>query len=448
VTALRTQPEPAPPPAADVPARLVELELTAPIAPVELRAAGRAYTCAVGLVRLHGWPLGLVWLHPEDAEPRVAADAVAGQVWTALADRIRSHLAADGEVEPDSLPAAGLAAAPPACTAPSAAARTRARPASVVVATRERPAALARCLDSLLALDHPRYEIIVVDNAPRTPATHELVTGPRFGDRVTYVCEPRPGLAAAHNRGLEVASGALIAFTDDDVTVDRRWLLELAAGFERADDVACVTGLIVPAELDTPAQLLAEQLWGFNKGFAELIFDRHTDRGDVLYPYTAGTFGSGANMAFDAAALRSVGGFDRATGAGTLARGGDDLAAFFTIVSAGYRLVYRPAAFVRHAHHADYAALERQAYGYGVGLTAFLTKTVVDRPGRLLELARLSRYGVARVLDPRGGRDAAAAGAARVDRPAGLVRAERRGMLHGPAAYVRSRHRTRADARR
>jgi GT2 family glycosyltransferase len=448
MTSLRTRPQPtATAPAADVPARVVELELTSPIKPVPLREDGSAYACALCLVRVHGWPLGLVWLRPEDAEPEVPADAVARQIWAALADRIRSHLAEDGEAEPDPLGAGGLSAsATGTCAAAGDAARTRACPASVVVATRQRPAALARCLESLLALDHPCYEVIVVDNAPGTPTTRDLVTGARFGNRVTYVCEPRPGLAAAHNRGLDAASGALIAFTDDDVTVDRRWLLELAAGFERTERVGCVTGLIVPAELNTPAQLLAERLWGFNKGFAELIFDHDTDRGDALYPYTAGSFGSGANMAFDTAVLRRLGGFDPATGAGTPARGGDDLAAFFTVVSAGYRLVYRPAAFVRHAHHAEYAALERQAFGYGVGLTAFLTKAVVDRPGRLLELARLSRHGVARALDPRGGRDATIAGAARVDRPAGLIRAERRGMLHGPAAYVRSRHRTRVDA--
>jgi glycosyltransferase involved in cell wall biosynthesis len=321
--------------------------------------------------------------------------------------------------------------------------RTRARPATVVVATRERPTALGRCLNSLLELDYPEYEIVVVDNAPSTSATRELVTGDLFRSRVKYVREPQAGLAAAHNRGLAEVSGAFVAFTDDDVTVDSRWLLELARGFELAEGVACVTGLIVPAELETRAQLVAEQLWGFNKGFREQIFDRETDRGDPLYPYTAGTFGSGANMAFDTAVLRRLGGFDAATGAGTVARGGDDLCAFFTVISSGHRLVYNPAALLWHAHHADYAALERQAYGYGVGLTAFLTKAVVDRPERLFELAWLSRHGLARVLDPRGGRTAVSSGEVELDWPAGLARAERRGMLYGPAAYLRSRRRTR-----
>jgi hypothetical protein len=107
-----------------------------------------------------------------------------------------------------------------------------------------------------------------------------------------------------------------------------------------------------------------------------------------------------------------------------------------SLLSGGYRLVYNPAALVWHAHHADHA---------GVGLTAFLTKTVVDRPGRLLELSPLSRHGVVRVLDPRGGRGPTRSGGDWLARPSGLARAERRGMLYGPAGYLLSRRRTRLD---
>jgi GT2 family glycosyltransferase len=438
----------------DVPVKVLEIDLSAPIESVSLRVAGtpRLYARALCLVRLHGCPLELVWLWPDpcrdDARAEIAPQSVAGQIWATAGAGIRLHLAQDGEPAPQALPIQGLTSpARPACLATRDTVRAGARLATVVVATRERPAALQRCLESLLELDYPRYEIVVVDNAPRTSATRALVTGDRFRPRVKYVREPQPGLAAAHNRGVAEASGALVAFTDDDVTVDRLWLLELAAGFELADGVGCVTGLIIPAELETRAQLVAERLWGFNKGFREQIFDRHTSRGDVLYPYTAGTFGSGANMAFDTAILRRLGGFDPATGAGTVARGGDDLSMFFTVVSAGYRLVYQPRAFVRHAHHADQAALERQAYGYGVGLTAFLTKTILDQPGRVLELARLSRHGIARALNPRGEAEGRSSGRDSFQPPSRLTRAERRGMLYGPTAYLRSRRRARAYGR-
>jgi len=360
-----------------MPVKTLEIELSEPVAAVSMRASGGRglYSRALCLVRLHQRPLGLVWLEPrkagaaasEELEPKIVAQLI----WDELSGRIHEHLYADGLPIPDSLPPGGLRApGRPACCAEREAVRAQAPPATIVVATRERPESLDECLRSLLSLDYPAFEIIVVDNAPQTHRTRELLLSASFRERVTYVREDNRGLAAAHNRGLAEAAGTIVAFTDDDVTVDRLWLLELARGFRLGQSVGCVTGLIVPAELETPAQLIAEELWGWSKGFSERVFDLTTDGGDPLYPYTAGTFGSGANMAFDASTLRELGGFDPATGAGTLARGGDDLSGFFSVISAGHRLVYNPSAFVRHTHHADYEALKRQAYGYGVGLAA------------------------------------------------------------------------------
>jgi hypothetical protein len=72
----------------------------------------------------------------------------------------------------------------------------------------------------------------------------------------------------AHNRGLTKARGEIVAFTNDDVVVDSLWLVELARAFEFADDVACVTGLILPMELETPAQFWLENSIRYNKGYA------------------------------------------------------------------------------------------------------------------------------------------------------------------------------------
>jgi hypothetical protein len=160
---------------------------------------------------------------------------------------------------------------------------------------------------------------------------------------------------------------------------------------------------------------------------------------DPLFPYAAGRFGSGANMAFRTDVLRAVGGFDSALGTGTSARGGDDLAGFFNVVSAGHALVYEPAAIIFHAHRREEGALARQAFGYGAGLTAYLTKTLIDRPTRAYDL--VSRT-------PAGLRHALAAGSEKNARrppeyPRGLVWRERAGMLAGPALYLLSRHETR-----
>ena len=130
-----------------------------------------------------------------------------------------------------------------------------------------------------------------------------------------------------------------------------------------------------------------------------------------------------------------LGGFDPALGAGTLAMGGDDLAAFFEMVAAGYTLVYEPAAIVYHRHRSDYADLQHQIYGYGVGLSAFLTHCLLKRPGRLLDVARKTPRGLAYLFSTRSPKNTRKA----ADYPAELTRLERRGFVAGPLAYLRSR---------
>ena len=115
--------------------------------------------------------------------------------------------------------------------------------------------------------------------------------------------------------------------------------------------------------------------------------------------------------------------------------GGDDLAAFFEVLQRGHSLVYEPMAVVRHRHPRDPRALKRQVYGYGVGLTAYLTKCVLDRPRLLVSATRRLPAAAMHVFST--------ASAKNVRLPAGyppaLVWLERLGMLAGPFAYVASR---------
>ncbi|MFI8302636.1 glycosyltransferase [Streptomyces sp. NPDC085927] len=324
---------------------------------------------------------------------------------------------------------------------------------SVVVATRERAGQLARALDSLLTQDHPHFEIVVVDNAPVTDGTRDLVHR-KYGERVRYVHEPVPGLATAHNTGLAHALGEVIAFTDDDVVADARWLTELTAPFAADPELGCATGLILPARLRTPAQVLLESHGGFAKGFTPTTYDpRNPPRDEPLFPFTAGRFGSGANMAFRTEVLRAVGGFDPATGAGTPARGGDDLYGFVRVLAQGHRLHYTPRALVWHHHRETWADLETQAFGYGAGLTAYLTAILVNRPALLPAfLARLPRglshargLTAVRETGDAGGAGGGSAAPGNHDTrtthpwPRRLSRLQRRGMLYGPLGYLRAR---------
>ncbi|WMT87941.1 glycosyltransferase family 2 protein [Pelagibacterium sp. 26DY04] len=314
--------------------------------------------------------------------------------------------------------------------------------ARVVVATRDRPGMLVRCLDSLLVQAYRQFEIHVVDSAPASSATRELIAQRYAGTNICYRHEANPGLGLAHNRGIAGARAEILAFTDDDVLVDRNWLAVIGNAFARDARIGCVTGLILPAELETRAQWWTEAHGGFNKGFTPRLFDLEFNRPKgSLFPYAPGAFGSGANMAFSRAALDAIGGFDPALGAGTLARGGDDLAAFTATILAGFQLAYEPGAIVWHHHRRTEEGIAGQAYGYGVGLGAYLTKTLFDHPSSALAYALGLPAALVHILGPGSSKNARLPS----DYPSALKWAERRGMVAGFAAYFRSR---RAVARR
>jgi GT2 family glycosyltransferase len=431
------------PPANDViePIRLLDIEVAAPLPALSGSHAGQRYRRAVALVRVHGVPIALVPLELPETELR--PDDLAAEIWRNAGSGIADHLRRDALPEAHGLAGAGLKpAADPECGRARRRLLEAAPPMSVVVATRERPHQLAVCLKSLLECDYPRFEIVVVDNAPTTDATRRLVqTFGHEGVAVRYVREDRPGLAAAHARALAEVDTPYIALTDDDVVVDRNWLAAMAAAFGSTADVACVTGLILPTELETPAQIWLERRARLNKGFDRTIVRCGEDTRDPLFPYNAGRFGSGASMAFNTQALRSVGGFDKASGVGTPARGGDDLIAFFRVVAAGHTLVYEPHALLWHAYPRELSRLRRQMFDYGAGLTAYLTSIVLEKPQLALDvLPRLpaaARYALS-TRSPRNPRSNAPF-------EQQLVWAERRGMAYGPFGYLVSKRRLKRD---
>lgn len=414
---------------AGVPARVVDVDLARPgefrlpAGPLLAEPQGRVRA----LVRLHGLPLGMVSAaNPSGGDGLWWAIAHAAHV--ELAGQLARHRAADRAGARD------VATAGRPCQAVRRRALQQPPPISVIVATHDRPEQLRPCLHSLLRQDYPEFEIIVVDNAPADDAAEALVRG-AFRGRVRYIREPVAGLGRSHNRGLALARGSVVAFTDDDTLVDPGWLSALAEMFGQDPRIGCVTGLIVPAELETAAQTVLERQGGFAKGYTPRVWSLSDPPADPLFPFTAGHFGSGANMAFRTDVLRSLGGFDAATGAGTPAHGGDDLLAFFEVLTAGHALAYQPGAIVWHRHRRTQDAVEAQAFGYGAGLTAYLTGAVMNDPRRLPALLRRLPGGIRHAMTRTRERSA--------DPEIGwsrrLALLEVRGMAYGPCGYLRGR---------
>lgn len=309
---------------------------------------------------------------------------------------------------------------------------------TVAIPTRDRPERLRRCLESIAEVeyDRNRLKVIVVDNASIGPETRQVVSAFSGNLDIRYLRETQSGSASARNRALPEVTSGLVAFTDDDATVDRYWLVEIARTFRNYPHVSCVTGLLLPRLLETKAQIWFEEWGGFSRGFAPKEYTREMPNPpSPLYPYSAGVFGTGNNMAFRTEDLIGVGGFASELGNGTPALGGVDSEILLRTVLKGKVLYYQPSALVWHEHRRSYEALRRQLFSYGTGLTAYLLKTIVDEPSRAASIATRAPGGVRFALSRKSSKNVRRS----AEFPAALARWELLGMLYGPIAYMRSR---------
>jgi len=403
------------------PIPVMDLDLDDPSAPPAANAAGQLFA----LVRRGGVPLGTVAVlddHPDGADVDVRALAA------------RRFLATPAQ--PAGPQPVGDRDAPVLVT--------------VVVCTLGEDPRLRTAVSSILRQSYRAIEVVVVDNRPETGSVRALLADVD-DPRLRIVAERRRGLSVARNTGLAASRGDLIAYTDDDAFADPGWVESLVLPFRAHPDVMCVTGLVLPAELVTRAQVLFEEFGGFDKGFTRTVWTTRPDdgtlsalgaRGDggILFPYSAGVFGSGNNMAFRAGWLREHGAFDVSLGAGSLTKGGEDLDAFLAVMLADGVLVYEPRALIRHFARSDMDGLRTQMFGYGSGMSAVIVKHLLRSPRSAMRVLARVPAGMRRLLDPRSAKNENRT----AEYPKDLKRAELRGYLAGPKLYLQSRR----DARR
>lgn len=175
-------------------------------------------------------------------------------------------------------------------------------PASVIVVSRDRPAALVRCLTGINQLCHPNFEVVAVADAPGFQA----VQAAGFAERIKLVACDKPNISIARNLGIAAAAGDLLAFIDDDAVPEPTWLTHLSSVFRDADVAAA---------------------GGYVRGRNGIGFQNRGRRVDRLANHSAvqpegdtpallqASLGQavkteGTNCAFRAGILRTMGGFD------------------------------------------------------------------------------------------------------------------------------------------
>ncbi|MEG4205075.1 glycosyltransferase [Microcoleus sp. Pol7_A1] len=297
--------------------------------------------------------------------------------------------------------------------------------ATVAVCTRDRPEDLRRTLEAFMQLPDDGQEYLVIDNCPATDATEELV---KNYPKVRYVREDVPGSSAARNRALREAKHEFVAFTDDDAAPDPNWLRSLLWNFSDPR-VMCVTGLLMPLELETEAQEWFERYSPHGRGFERRIFD-----GAHCNPLVVAPVGVSASMALRKSSIDCIGLFDEALGAGTPTVGGEDCELFARILRAGYCIVYEPRALSWHRHRRTWEELQKTLQGYGIGVYAFWTRMfVINREFSVLRLAwgwlhskQIPELFASLRKQPES-------------IPSDLLLAQLRGCVSGPMAYFASR---------
>lgn len=355
-----------------MPYKIVHIEVTQPLPALEISAN----QSGVGVIlRFHDRPVGFFM---RELRPHCRVTSAELAQWIAqesgtklLQEKIREQL----------LPPMD-SAAPPKLIFPQL---------TVAICTKDRPDNLARLLQSLLPLQAaesaaaPQFEILVVDNAPSDDRTQNLVSS---HPSVRYTHEPKAGLNFARNRAVQDATGELLAFLDDDVTVDPQWLNGLITAWSENPDAVAFTGLVLPYELETEAQILFEKRGGFQRGFEKIRYGQVLS-GNPVHPCGAGIFGAGCNMAFRRSVLLELGGFDDALDTGKPLPGGGDLDIFYRVIRAGYSLVYEPLYLVYHQHRREVEKLQHQYWTWGLGFTAFVYKSYQSDPSQRRKIRSL-----------------------------------------------------------
>jgi GT2 family glycosyltransferase len=246
---------------------------------------------------------------------------------------------------------------------------------SVVVCSYNGARTIRQCLDGLMRLDYPDYEVIVVNDGS-DDATPEIAG--QYGVRL--INKRNHGLSHARNTGLAAATGAIVAYIDDDAYPDPHWLRYLAAAFLDSGHVGVGGPNVPPPEAGEVAQCVANAPGG---PVHVLLSDREAEH----IP--------GCNMAFRRSALTAIQGFDPQFRAA-----GDDVDVCWRLQERGGTLGFHPGALVWHHRRASVGAYWRQQRGYGRAEAMLERKwpEKYNRAGHLVWAGRLYGPGLARAL--------------------------------------------------
>jgi O-antigen biosynthesis protein len=226
---------------------------------------------------------------------------------------------------------------------------------TVTISTLDRPQALARCLEGLMAGRALPAEIIVVDQGDGREAQAVVERHQDGPVTLRYIHQRRRGLSISRNTALQQATRSIVAVTDDDCVPDPGWIANLERAFAAAARPEAVTGRVLP--LGPAAPELHEIALR-----EEVVPTEYRAR---ALPWLVG---SGNNYAVKRDWYAGLGGCDERLGAGSPGQSAEDMDLFYKLLRRGARICYDPQVVVYHERQtSDRRLSTRASYGYGMG---------------------------------------------------------------------------------
>jgi GT2 family glycosyltransferase len=369
------------------PTKIIDIELSRPIASV---TALRGYQTLQALIRLHGVPLGYIYVPVVDGV--CSASAIVQAILPDYAWAISRQLLINRLTHPA---AASWQIADLLHQPPVSAEALQLPSVSVVVCPQGSNVDL-QCLSALQAAAADPgvdLEVLVVLQRAQSDEKHLLQTQyPEF----RYLCPPEPGLSQARNLAIAVAQGEIIAFVDESSRVDRHWASAIATAFAENPDAMAVAGFVMLDGIDSEAQHWFDWGYGLGRG-CERQWHRWTQPPHWSMLGIA-QYGSSANLAFRRRLFDKIGEFDAALEMPAIKGSGSDLELVSRLLLAGETLLYEPSAIVRYRAPQDDQQLQAHIASRSRGFRAYLAAGMRQHPAYKRQFLTLTAWKLSHLL--------------------------------------------------
>jgi GT2 family glycosyltransferase len=268
-------------------------------------------------------------------------------------------------------------------------------PATVVIASKDRPQMLLDTVGSVLSAGRTPSEIIVVDQSRERDAKLAALEGSE-GCHVRYIHSETVGASAARNVGIREAAEDVVVMLDDDMLVQHDSLELLLAGHGTRGPKTVTTGRLLAAPPERP---------GLRQPPGALVLETEPE---VFRGRQPRQVVPGPNIAMPRQVLLEIGGYDERLGPGTRFPAAEDHDLSVRLLDAGCEVQHVPAAVALHRLWRDTREVVRLRWRYARGVGGFYAKHASVRDRHALQLAAREVRGRTRtaltslVSAPRG----------------------------------------------